>query len=116
MNEGSDKLTVLPYQNTHLVAQIVEDIRFEKPSSPNSNHILISFYLVISPESEARNGLVNERSTLRGQEGELGKRGEGLTSNSIHFLSFASVPLAWTVSIGIQLLPPIKILLLLILK
>jgi hypothetical protein len=43
-----DRLTILPNQYTHLVANVVKNIRLKESSSPHPNHILITFHLLIS--------------------------------------------------------------------
>jgi hypothetical protein len=43
-----DRLTILPNEYTHLVADVIEDIRLKESSSPYPNHILITFHLLIS--------------------------------------------------------------------
>lgn len=94
-------LTVLPDQHTHLVAQVVKDVWLEEAASPYPDHVLVSLDLPF----------VSSAPPVKCQWPE-----GGLTSISIHSRNLASVPLDWTVSIGIQLLPPMKIGLLLILK
>jgi hypothetical protein len=44
-------LTILPYQYTHLITYIVEDVGFKEPSPPYSDHVLISFHLIINIDS-----------------------------------------------------------------
>lgn len=68
-------LTILPDQHTHLVAQIVKDVRLENTSTPNPNHVLVPLDL-----HDIRM-LHNEGCRRR------------LTSISIHLRNRSSVPL-----------------------
>ena len=45
------RLTVLPYQNPHLIADVIKDIRLKEPSSPYPNHILVPLHLTSQSRS-----------------------------------------------------------------